>query len=186
MKIDQDKIGEVYRCGEHNIVILDLSNGKQAFYRSKRGIKQQPEQDSIYRVNATNEFENQGAIELGRWVPFDGLLPIPGVRVGFETERFTEVKMRGTELHDYGTQEFKYVCRQLDQWDMPEGRAVSPEFINELIGTEKSLKCNGVWKSFREVVGKHPLMPPPLPSPGVLDKVRKGMNCVVGWFQSAG
>ncbi len=98
-------LSPVIRYAERDIVVVETSQGTQAFYRSTG-------------INSGKE---------GSWFPFDGSIDVAG---GFLKERFTTGAglTEGHQLWRYGTSEFKVIAEQLGKMSIPTGQQVGTSY----------------------------------------------------------
>lgn len=98
-------LSPVIRYAERDILVVETSQGPQAFYRSTG-------------INSGKE---------GGWFPFDGSIDVPG---GFLKERFTTGAglAEGAPLWRYGTSEFKGIAEQLGKMGIPTGQQVGTSY----------------------------------------------------------
>jgi hypothetical protein len=94
-------ISPVYRIAGRDVLIVETSLGRQAFYRSSGANSRMP----------------------GEWLPVDEFRPTDG---WFNKAAYTQGPglESGAPLHRFGTQEFRAISKELGQMYIPRGQQV--------------------------------------------------------------
>lgn len=94
-------VSPVYRFGGRDIVVVETSVGRQAFYRSSGVNSKRP----------------------GQWFPVDEIRPADG---WFNKNAYTKGHglEKGSQLHRLGTKEFAKVSKKLGEMSIPKGQQV--------------------------------------------------------------
>ena len=111
---DPNIVSPVFRFKERDIVIVDTSQGRQAFYRSSG--------------------KNSG--NPGKWYPFDEITPLPSQKNWFNKAEYTKGPLRHTDhpLHRVGTPEFSSISEGLGRMDIPSGEPLeNGRHVNDII-----------------------------------------------------
>jgi len=94
-------VSPVYRIAERDIVVVETSVGRQAFYRSSGANSGKP----------------------GQWFPVDEFRPADG---WFNKAAYTQAPglEKGTPLHRLGSEEFAQISKKLGEMSIPKGQQV--------------------------------------------------------------
>jgi hypothetical protein len=94
-------VSPVYRLAGRDVVVVETSVGRQAFYRSSGANSGRP----------------------GEWLPVDEFRPADG---WFNKANYTQAPhlQAGEPLHRFGTEEFRRISQQLGEMQIPHGQQV--------------------------------------------------------------